>query len=194
MRYDENEIQKRVKASKKSFLIKLSTILLIFSAAIILVFLDISNTVSFISGIAALILALLTYLLFESSKPKILFSRELRGENIKEHEYVAIKTPRLGIRARIVIPNTRANRRAAHPNIRANIYLRLDSGDVVILSMLNKAHADLYNEGDVLLKYEGTKYPIVISRNITRQPCPICGAVNEEDKNACCGCGLSIIK
>ena len=194
MRYDEKEIRQRVKIKQKEFLIAFATVLLLIASSFIVFFLDINNTVSFISAAFALILLLPLYILLEKEQPRVLFSKKICGTNIKEHEYVAQKTPRLGIRARIVMPNTRANRKAAHHNIRASVYLRLENGDVYILSALNKAHVDLYNEGDVLLKYSGTRYPIIISRKTKKQPCPICGYINDMESSGCKACGLKIIK
>ena len=80
--------------------------------------------------------------------------------------------------------------------------------DASLLQGLLMASKDVYNhltggisveeklfvEGDTLLKYAGTHFPIVVSREMQKQPCPICGEVNDMSADACHNCGLSIIK
>lgn len=61
-----------------------------------------------------------------------------------------------------------------------------------MLRGLYKSHTDIYKDGDVLIKYAGTKYPIVASRDIDSQPCPICGEINRATDARCAHCGLSI--
>ena len=143
------------------------------------------------------------YKIFDVQSPSIWFSKEIRGVNIKEDEYVSRKTPGPGLSWRQVggpaspqpfAPNTGANRRRTPPNIRSRVYLQLEDGNIVTISTLYKSHTELFVEGDTLLKYAGTHFPIVVSREMQKQPCPICGEVNDMSADACHNCGLSIIK
>ena len=48
--------------------------------------------------------------------------------------------------------------------------------------------------GRLVLQYAGTRFPIVVSRDVKRQPCPLCGEVNDKSLAECRGCGLGIVK
>ena len=53
---------------------------------------------------------------------------------------------------------------------------------------------DIYEDGDILVKYAGTRFPVIVSRDAKKQPCPICGEVNDESREECRVCGLGIVK
>ena len=201
--YDSKEIEKIVKQKKKILLLEFFVILVLMIAALVLMVLKINNTVTFICIVAEVLSLLAIYKIFDVQSPSIWFSKEIRGINIQEDEYVSKKTPGPGLQWRQVggpaspqpfAPNTGANRRRTPPNIRSRVYLQLEDGNIVTISTLYKSHTELFVEGDTLLKYAGTHFPIVVSREMQKQPCPICGEVNDISSDACNTCGLSIIK
>jgi len=201
--YDSKEIEKIVKQKRKMFITEFAIIITLMIAALILLILNINSTVTFICIVAELVLLFAIYKIFDVQSPSIWFSKEIRGVNIKEDEYVSRKTPGPGLKWRQVggpaspapiAPNTGANRRKAPPNSRSRVYLQLENGNIVTLSTLYKSHTELFVEGDTLLKYAGTHFPIVVNREMQKQPCPICGEVNDMSADACHTCGLGIIK
>ena len=203
MMYDLEEIEKIVKQKRKMLITEFAIIITLMIAALILLILNINSTVTFICIVAELALLFAIYKIFDVQSPSIWFSKEIRGVNIKEDEYVSRKTPGPGLSWRQVggpaspqpfAPNTGANRRRTPPNIRSRVYLQLEDGNIVTISTLYKSHTELFVEGDTLLKYAGTHFPIVVSREMQKQPCPICGEVNDMSVDACQNCGLSIIK
>ena len=201
--YDSKEIEKIVKQKRKMLVTEFTIIIALMIAALILLILNINSPVTFICIVAELVLLFAIYKIFDVQSPSIWFSKEIRGINIKEDEYVSRKTSGPGLSWRQVggpaspqpfAPNTGANRRRTPPNIRSRVYLQIEDGNIVTLSTLYKSHIELFVEGDTLLKYAGTPFPIVVSREMQKQPCPICGEVNDMSDDACNNCGLSIIK
>ena len=201
--YDSKEIEKIVKQKRKMLVTEFTIIIALMIAALILLILNINSTVTFICIVEELALLFAIYKIFDVQSPSIWFSKEIRGINIKEDEYVSRKTPGPGLKWRQVggpaspapiAPNTGANRSRTPPNIRSRVYLQLEDGNIVTLSTLYKSHTELFVEGDTLLKYAGTHFPIVVSREMQTQPCPICGEVNDMSADACHTCGLGIIK
>ena len=196
--YNLNELFGRVRKMRRRFIIRLCGMALIAVAAAVLIALRINETVTFLSIVTELALLLLLYRLFGKYKPLILFSRGIRGVNIKEDEYVGVRkinyhgryNPR-GVHIRL--PRIRANRGTVNNGgIRSTVYLRLDDGNVSSVCDLYKSNTDLYEIGDTLVRYTGTKYPVIESRAAERQPCPMCGEVNSVNDTSCRGCGLGI--
>ncbi len=178
-------------------------IAILMVAALILLILNINSMVTFICIVAEVVLLFAIYKIFDVQSPAIYFSKEIRGVSIKEDEYISRRTPNLALKwyqeggrtpPQPFAPNTGANKRRTPPNIRGSIYLQLDNGNIVTISSLYKSHTELFVEGDMLLKYAGTQFPVVVSREVDRQPCPICGEINDMSGDACHTCGLSIIK
>lgn len=201
--YDSKEIEKKVKQKRKMLITEFAIIITLMIVALVLLIVNINSTVTFICIIAELALLFAIYKIFDVQSPSIWFSKEIRGVNIKEDEYASRKTPGPGLKWRQVggpaspapiAPNTGANRRRTPPNIRSRVYLQLEDGNIVTLSTLYKSHTELFVEGDTLLKYAGTHFPIVVSREMQKQPCPVCGEVNDMSADACHNCGLGIIK
>ncbi len=201
--YDSKEIEKIVKRKRKMLITEFATIISLMIVALVLLIVNINSTVTFICIVAELALLFVIYKIFDVQSPSIWFSKEIRGVNIKEDEYVSRNAPGPGLRWRQVggpaspqpfAPNTGANRRRTPPNIRSRVYLQLENGNIVTNSTLYKSHTELFVEGDTLLKYAGTHFPIVVSREMQKQPCPICGEVNDMSADACHNCKLSIIK
>ncbi len=203
MTYNLDEIKRTVYEKRKKFIITLSATLLLMIASLVLILLKISDTLTFVCIVAEFVLFFVIYRTFDVQQPKIIFSKEIRGINIKEDEYISRKVPRNAIKWRQVggsaspapiAPNTGANKRREPPNIRSRVYIQLENGNIVTISLLYKSHTELYEEGDTLLKYSGTQFPIITSRNTSKQPCPICGEVNDALSKNCAGCGLSIVQ
>ena len=200
--YDPNEIKSRVSKNKQSFLTAFIATVTVMIAALILIILALDTVVTFISIIVDLAALLALYVIFNKYEPRILFSPEIKGVSIKEHEYTvraSSKGPGMrwyaqGGRAapQPFAPNTRANMKPSNPNLRASVYLETDSGNLTELRGLLKPHIELFREGDTLLKYAGTRYPVLISRQSEVQPCPICGEMNDMSSTACHACGLTI--
>ena len=200
--YDSKEIAKIVKQKRKLLVTEFATIIALMIVALILLILNINNTITFICIVAELALLFAIYKIFDIQSPSIWFSKEIRGVNIREDEYVSRKVPGPGLKWRQIggpaspapiAPNTGANRRRTPPNIRSRVYLQLEDRNIVTISSLYKSHTELFVEGDTLLKYAGTHFPVVISRDMQKQPCPICGEVNDMSEKACKACGLKII-
>lgn len=204
--YDSKEIEKIVKQKQKMLIAEFAIIIASMIVALILLILNISATLTLISIFTEVLLFFAIYKIFNKQNPKVFFSKEIKGVNVMEDDYVSIKVSGPGLRWRQIgghappqpfAPNTGANtganRRRAPSNIRCRVYLKLENGNIVTISSLYESHIELFNEGDTLLKYAGTQFPVIISREVKNQPCPICGEVNDMSENSCKVCGLKII-
>lgn len=206
MNYDFKDLNIKVQKRKKSFICCTVSLLLFSVICILLIAFSDSNEIILISGVALFVIFLLFVKLFEKFNPKVLFSKEIRGENLKESEYEIMKRGSYtgnGMRHKQVgshgtmpyAPNTRANRKAFHKNMHfsGEVYLKSDNGNVHLLSGLYLSHLEIYEEGDILLKPRGCKFPIVTNRYVESQPCPLCGEMNGSERDSCPGCGLKIV-
>jgi len=197
--YDLNELRKRIATFRRAFLIIFCVLSLLMVGALVLIFLGINDTLTFSCIALEFVFLFLFYRLFCSYKPTVLFSREIRGENVMEDEYIGMRKINnfggryRGFGGKVRLYQTGANKKKlTSGSIRSKVYLRLDDGSVICISDLYKSNTDIYEEGDILIKYSGTKYPIVLSRSLERQPCPLCGEINGKSDAACRGCGLGI--
>ncbi len=196
--YDEKEIQKRISQKRKVFLVKLIIDLLLLAGGVVFLILDIDNAM-FFRGIVVIIFAV-AYLsiLCDKYRPVTLFSREIKGENIKEHIYEVYVRRGVALRPKQVgMPyggQPLSHTRMAKVSLRSAVYLKLDSGDIKEIRNMRVEHVELYEDGDALLKYAGTKYPVIINRESERQPCPLCGTINAVKDEACLTCNLKIKK
>lgn len=198
MTYSEKEIKEAVKKRKKSFFLKtlIPLCLILISALAMIIFPD----VTLIFFAVALIIASIVYLFktVRRYEPRVLFSGEVTGENIKEHEFVTTNR-RLSFGARVIVEPKRlqtsafaAKRTRTKPPTSAIVYLRVEGGDVVYLDGLTGAQTDIYEIGDTLYKYAGTRFPVIVGREVESQPCPICGTANRKIETRCTTCGLDI--
>lgn len=202
MTYSTSDIKARVASMRRAFLIRAATVFTIMLASLILIILNLNKTLTFILIVIEFPCLLYAIRIFEKFSPFVLFSGEIKGTNIKEDEYTVTHKSGPGMRYKQVgapsfggppiAPSTGANKRRTPPAMRAAVYLRTEDGDVVMLRGLYRAHADIYEEGDVLCKPAGAKYPMIISREADRQPCPLCGEVNSSKAESCSGCGIGI--
>ena len=201
MYYSPGEIQRRIGERRKRFLAtEISLGLLTVGGATVasLYYKDIM--ISFFGAMAVIVGIAVFIRVWNKSRPGILFCREMRGVDIAENEYVAMRYSGVGRYSRwagsTVIPrrgeSSGSNYRPR--GLKGTVYLRLDNGDVDRVTDLPVAYTDFYEEGDSILRYSGTKYPIVIGREVDRQPCPICGRFNTPDLYACRSCDLPIEK
>ena len=193
MRYDYDELYRRVLEKRKSFTHFAVLILVGIAAALVVVALNISVEVSFGAIMLTLILCFSGYRLIVKFAPKTLFSKEITGENIKEHEADRTRVGALHRRNRTIMPNTGANRKAPIRRIIGTVYLKTDDGGIEIIEGLCESHMNFYSGGDVLFKPAGAKFPSVINRPTEVQPCPLCGEFNSSDKEKCRICALGII-
>ena len=155
---------------------------------------DLNDSVTVLGIIAEFPLFFILVNVYKKSEAKALLKGELKGKNIKELEYGIQNDGQPPIYRRGNTPHNMSNRKVHPRRLNGTVYLELENGDIKEITNLHKSHMDIYEEGDILLKLAGTKYPVVISRQIDKQPCPICGEVNDMSNDSCHGCGLGIIK
>lgn len=194
MTYNKADIEKYVKVRKRSFFSRLlcSLLLAAVASAIIAIFPNI--TLIFICVLVIIFCIVFIIKTFTGYHPTVLFSKEVRGVNIKEHEF-AITNRRLTFSSRIIAPRRWPSGFTAHktrtkPRTSAIVYLRLGDGDVTYIDRLTNAQTDVYEIGDPLYKYAGTRFPIILERKVSCQPCPICGTANRNTEQKCINCGL----
>lgn len=198
MTYSETDIKRRVKGQRRDFLIKILLSALITLIALATIIILPETTVIFVC--AAIILFSIIYIFktLRRYQPKILFSREIKGVNIKEHEF-AVTNMRPTFSARLIMPkaNTKSftgGRIRTKSPTSAIVYLRLPDGDVTYIDNLTNAQTDIYEIGDTLYKHAGTRFPIILGRKLDSQPCPLCGTANKSIEDSCITCGLKICK
>ena len=198
--YDLEKLSWIIEARRKSFKLWITLYAVIFVAGVIVFFAG-GEDVALFGIIAVLVAIFLTVKLWRKYSPGVLFSREIKGVNIKEHEFVQSArggySMKRGIatRLRVSTYSNSGSAKSKRPHVRsAYVYVRLDSGDVTILDGLTSLHTDIYEIGDELMRPSGARYPVVLSREIEKQPCPLCGRINSMKKDECASCGLSIIK
>ena len=196
MTYNESDIAKHVKRQKRDFFIKLiSSLLLILLSALLIAFFP-EVTLIFICAVLIIISIAYAVKTVIRYHPGVLFSGEIKGVNVKEHEFV-VTNRRLsfGMRrsfSRIRPANTASNKRRTKPPTSAIVYLRLKDGNVTYIDKLFNAQTDIYEIGDTLYKYPGTRFPIILNREVEAMPCPLCGTANKNTEPHCITCGLKI--
>lgn len=197
--YDLEKLSWIIDARRKRFKLWLGLLAAMLIAGVLLFIIGDDDVALYGIIVAVTALALLGDL-WRRYSPTVLFSREIRGVNVKEHEYVESAGGGYSARRGPAMRGIRTHSNSGHaksrrPHVRAAyIYVRLESGDVVILDGLNSNHTDIYEIGDEVLRAAGARYPIVLNRDVEKQPCPLCGRINGMDAEGCASCGLSIIK
>ena len=198
MNYDMSQIRERIETSREKFKSRAIIIILTFIATTTLsiVFLGKNDKIVFWSALASLALILVFRSLWIKYSPAVLFSKEVRGENILEDEYILLSYKRgfrMGSRTSIYAHHAGSRQLIGGDRTRARVYLKLEDGNIAVIDRLNTAHIDLYEQGDILYKPAGTKYPIIESREVKKQPCPLCGRINTAS-DLKCRCGIDILK
>ena len=197
--YDLEKLSWIIADRRKRFKLWLALYVCIFIAGAVLFFFEDKNVV-FVGIILAVISIFLTVRLWRRYSASVLFSKEIRGVNIKEHEYVQSArggySVKRGFAMRTVKTHSNSgNAKSKRPHVHAAyIYVREENGNVVILDGLTSRQTDIYEIGDEVLRPSGARYPIVMSREPDRQPCPLCGRINGMDEESCPSCGLTILK
>ena len=196
--YDEKGIKLRVFKKRQFFIVYLAIALAILAGGITLIALNLSDTLLFL-GIVIIIssLVFITNLL-NKYQPKILFSRAVKGKNIKEDIYEVYVRRGVALRPKQVGMGyggqPLSHTRMAKLSLRSAVYLKLDNGDIREIRNMRVEHVELYGDGDTLYKHAGAKYPVILGRAVERQPCPLCGTINAVKDDSCITCGLKIIQ
>lgn len=199
MRYDLSEIKDRIDAKKRKFKIIMAAVICAFAAcvALIVFYFGQSDEIVFWAALGCLFLIFFTGKLMSKYEPTVLFSPEIRGVNILEDEYALLANKRgfkMGSKTSVYAHHAGNRQLVGKERISARVYLRCDDGNVSVIDRIQVIHTDLYEEGDVLFKPQGVRYPIIESRNPGKQPCPICGRINTNTEAECPRCGLHIYK
>ena len=188
----------RIAKQKRKFLAVFAVDLFALIGGIVFLLLDINNALFFRGIIIIAFTLLYMWCIFEKYSPKTLFSKELKGENIKEDVYEVYVRRGVALRPKQVgMPyggRPLSHTRMAKTLLRSAVYLRLEDGNIKEIRGMRVEHVELYEDGDTLFKYAGTSYPIILSRETERQPCPLCGTINLTKDDACIHCGLKIEK
>lgn len=184
--WDEKMIRARISAKRKKLLAKLVSYLAVIMAAVVILILLRDVTAVFVATLAIIISIYMLLKSLSKHNPLVLFSRELRGINIKEHEFVMnSRTPYSRYFGFYKTKDAwRAN--AVH----SAVYVRLKNGNVVRIDGIFKTHTDIYEDGDELVRYAGCRYPVVVGRFCDRVICPICGTINSSFAERCISCKL----
>ena len=196
MIYNEAEIKRRIKGRRRDFLMKTIAWLILDVIAIITATVIKDITVAFFSFV--IVIASFFYIkkIVKRYRPLILFRGEVKGINIKEHEFV-VTNRRPTFSARIVMPRRSTasftgGKTRTKPPTSAIVYLRLEDGDVTYVEHLTNAQTDIYDIGDTLYKYSGARYPVILNKDVKAMPCPLCGTANKCTEPRCITCGLKI--
>ena len=194
MRYDDERISWIISDKRKAFKIRCGIILTLILTFLIVSVINISDYLTVLCSMLEFPLLFLLAMQIKKFDAKTLMSREVRGKNVKEYEYGIHGSSAERIYRRGNMPHTFTNKKILHPRINGTVYLELEDGNVTSISGLYKSHMEIYEDGDMLVKYAGTRFPIVVGRAVKKQPCPLCGEVNDSSRDACRVCGLAIIK
>lgn len=194
--FDEKELALRIAKKRRSFLIEFIIDILVLIGGAVFLVLDINNSL-FFRGIIIIVFALLfLWRILDKYAPLVLFSREIKGKNIKENIYevyvrrgvaLAPKQAGMGYGGRPL-----SHTRMAKASLRSAVYLKLDNGDVKEIRNMRVEHIELYEDGDTLFKPAGAKFPMIAGRETERQVCPLCGTINAVKDGACLTCGLQM--
>ena len=186
MKYDIDDITARVENKKSNFKKKVLASLILLVASLLVAAFYPETTVVFICAVVIIGTSVYLWRFIHKNNPLVLFGKGFRGVNIKEHEYVTAGT-RLtrygGLRYRYV-PSRH----------KGDVYIRCEDGEVVAVTHLPKKHLDIFEIGDELVVYPGTRFPNVNGRDASEMPCPICGYVNSNGEECCESCGLKVAK
>ena len=195
MEYDMEDLARRVEKKKKSFFkVWFVCVALVIGAIFAAAFVPerkffVPAVIIFILCVVAVVRAAKKYNL------SVLYSGEIEGTNIKEHEIMGVREGKPIRRKYATVPHNYSNYKSDFPRskIRGSVYLRLDNGDIFEVANLNSAQLEFYRDGDRMKKPFGARYPQVISRDTEEQICPICGRINHKGAECCGGCGLLIV-
>lgn len=198
MKYNEEQIHRYVKEKRRAFLIKSAILLALILISGILIAIFPEVTVIFVCTLVIILSVVYLIKTINRYNPLILFSKEKKGVNVHEHEYV-IYTKGPTYRKMWYVPRLKTSEFTGGTNrikttVGATVYLRLPDGNVIFIDRLFNGQTDIYEIGDTLYKYPGTRFPVVLDRELEAMPCPICGTANKCTEPKCITCGLTIEK
>lgn len=186
MRYDLDDVALRVEARKNKFKAVVAVCAIVIIVAILFASFYPETTVVFLCTLAIIGTVVYFGRFVKRNNPIVTFSKGFCGVNVKEHEYVTGGTRMYkygGLRYKY------------HPSRhKGDVYIRCDNDEIIVVTALPKKHLDIFEIGDTLVCYPGTRYPNVDSREVKEQPCPLCGYVNVEGQEECSSCGLKILQ
>ena len=198
--YDLEKLSWRIEAKRRKFKILASVYSIMAIAGFLLTIIN-ENKIR-MGGFVLIGAGVFLFIhLINKYSPMLLFSPDIKGISIKEHEYVATRVARASSAAgrSIAFRNTgggsnAGNAKSKRPHVRAaTVYVKLEDGNVAAFDGLTSLQTDIYEIGDELLRPSGARYPIILNRDTERQPCPWCGRINSRESFECEVCGLSII-
>lgn len=197
MKYDLADIAKRVQKRKNDFLGRIIAYALVALGAILGAVLVPERKFVVPAGVIIVVLIFAVSKLLKKYKPSVLYSGEVSGVNIKEHEIMGVREGKPIYRR---FPNTPHNysnhKNGDYPKhkIRGSVYMLLDDGNIFEVANLNVSQLEFYEDGDKMVKPAGARFPQVVGREVDRQVCPICGRINRVGVDACLSCGLLVLK
>ena len=195
MRYDDEKISWIITKRRRALKIRLIALGTIILALLTVSLVHISDYLTVLCSILLLPHIFLLARVIKRFDAATLLKGEIRGKNVKEYEYsINSNVGQAKVYRRTAIPFSFANKKVSPLRLNGTVYLELNDGNITSISGLFKSHMDIYEDGDILLKYAGTRFPIVVSRDVKKQPCPLCGEVNDKSLAECRGCGLGIVK
>ena len=194
MRYDEEKISWIVSDKRKSFWHRAGFIISLMLISLVVCIINISDYLTVLFAFFEFPLMFLLARVIRKFNAKVLLGKRIEGKNIKEYEYAIHGERKDRIYRRGNMPHTFTNNKILPLRLNGTVYLELENGNITSISGLYKVHMDIYEDKDVLVRYAGTKFPIIVSRDVDRQPCPICGEVNDRSLDECRVCGLGILK
>lgn len=196
--YDLEKLSWRVEARRRKFKILAAVYSVMTAVGLALAFVN-KNQVRMWGFILLGAGVFLFIRLITKYSPLLLFSPDIKGISIKEHEYVATKVARAPTGRVTIFRNAgggsnAGSAKAKRPHVRAaTVYVRLEDGEVATFDGLTSVQTDIYEIGDELLRPSGARYPIILNRDTEKQPCPWCGRINTRESFECGNCRLSII-
>ena len=156
MTYNESEIKRRIDGRRRDFILKIIVWVLLDAAALTVAVILTEITPIFISAVTVIISVIFITKAVRRYHPMSLFSGEIKGINVKEHEFVQTNL-RPTFSARIIMPRAKtsgfaAQRTRTKAPTSAIVYLKLENGNVTYIDRLTNAQTDIYEIGDTLYK------------------------------------------
>ncbi|MBQ8372136.1 MAG: hypothetical protein IJX38_04260 [Clostridia bacterium] len=177
LKYDIGEIKRRVGAKRIAFILFLVLGAALIAAATVV-------TVNLYENGGWLLLGILLYvagftvigLPYKMYKPMVLKSREYYATVTKKHLFNGTFTDSTG-------------KQGSKYGV---LILTEDNGKNHAMRHLTTSQIEIYEEGDRVFHVGGTRFPIIIGRDISAQPCPLCGGENKQGEKKCSQCKLDI--
>ena len=181
---NQQKIKELIERKRRSQALELSVCFSLFTAAIVLlVFFGKYLWVFIPLTIAVALLALKISKLF-SEKSTSLFNSEIVGVIIKKVVRSRIKD------SRKTASYGSATEPAPYQNYAVRIqcgtvFVKTDEGKVVSLGKFDEDIINFLEEGDHVIRFRGSRFPIILNESPSRQKwlCPLCGEVNPDGRD-----------